>query len=518
MIAEAPRFIANQEPEGHSVQTNDFDIEESRRLKSSLEQKVGWGYNVLAEVDILLGSLRKSPSSGIDPAAKEYVLENELTAACEAVESGRYLWSSYRPWDAKAGEFKAFGTSFIGLLRSGVADMEKKVRQEEREEYEFELKRRSIELAVEQELTRLYANGERGRMFLTISAYPEEVSEEIAAGLGYKPEDRLAKLRFEVFAKGVFAEDVRQTVELSVANGSVRVFQKLALDLGENPSDFPDSASLLARPISLGDPSNYLDKITAIAQRYDRLLENEDPTSSYFCGQKVKTKNYEEIIARQRFVREKGKELVEKLYNLDMELAESLNQEKPTPPIEDSIRYWLVTKDGNNRYLLSEEERGVLEEVTKNNILSRTAAFILKKNELVRMWSVMACLINEEKAKKLFGEEKVIRIQNMMKETAVPTQMQYYLDQMIAYANPQFIACGGLVNSFGAGPGLPNSAKGLFQSPLSQVKESLFGANSQAESRILCCTCPYCKQEVEAVIKDGSITCPKCNKSVSWQN
>lgn len=36
------------------------------------------------------------------------------------------------------------------------------------------------------------------------------------------------------------------------------------------------------------------------------------------------------------------------------------------------------------------------------------------------------------------------------------------------------------------------------------------------EKTILCCTCPFCKQEVEAVIGGGRITCPNCEKSASW--
>jgi hypothetical protein len=34
--------------------------------------------------------------------------------------------------------------------------------------------------------------------------------------------------------------------------------------------------------------------------------------------------------------------------------------------------------------------------------------------------------------------------------------------------------------------------------------------------RKLCCTCPYCNNEVEAEIHDGKIHCPKCGKSVNW--
>ena len=38
--------------------------------------------------------------------------------------------------------------------------------------------------------------------------------------------------------------------------------------------------------------------------------------------------------------------------------------------------------------------------------------------------------------------------------------------------------------------------------------------------KILCCTCPFCNEEVEAVIAGGRITCPKkgCGKSVKWKD
>lgn len=57
---------------------------------------------------------------------------------------------------------------------------------------------------------------------------------------------------------------------------------------------------------------------------------------------------------------------------------------------------------------------------------------------------------------------------------------------------------------------LPGNKAGAF--------EVLF-QNSQIEgSRTLCCTCPFCKKEVEAPIKNGKIHCPKCGESASWSS
>lgn len=38
-----------------------------------------------------------------------------------------------------------------------------------------------------------------------------------------------------------------------------------------------------------------------------------------------------------------------------------------------------------------------------------------------------------------------------------------------------------------------------------------------SEVKILCCTCPFCGRQVEAIIKDGMIICPICHMSRSWQ-
>ncbi len=38
------------------------------------------------------------------------------------------------------------------------------------------------------------------------------------------------------------------------------------------------------------------------------------------------------------------------------------------------------------------------------------------------------------------------------------------------------------------------------------------------KERILCCTCPFCKEKVEAKIAKGKIECPNCKKSAKWAN
>ena len=41
---------------------------------------------------------------------------------------------------------------------------------------------------------------------------------------------------------------------------------------------------------------------------------------------------------------------------------------------------------------------------------------------------------------------------------------------------------------------------------------------SKAETKILCCNCPFCGAFVEAVIKNGLIHCPSCGRSRAWKN
>lgn len=38
------------------------------------------------------------------------------------------------------------------------------------------------------------------------------------------------------------------------------------------------------------------------------------------------------------------------------------------------------------------------------------------------------------------------------------------------------------------------------------------------KERVLCCTCPFCKREVEAKIARGRIECPNCKKSAKWND
>lgn len=463
-----------------------IDVTRFKQTSSALEQKLGLGYNVMAEVDML----RRDPNN------ENYVFENELTAACEAVGSSYGgMWSAHRSWDGAMGGFRAFGVSFIGVLQAGIDDISKKIDGEERPEYEFELARRQAELATEEWLTNSCKRGGiRNQIFLTISPYPEEVEGRVASNLGYKPEEKLGKLRFETFVEGV-----RQTIELSVARGSVRIFQNLAERLGYDKSPLTNSTSFLRTPISLGNSSNYLDTVINTARRYDSLLEDESKGSlQYFCGQEVKgesAKDYEQIVNRQRWVREKGRGLVEEVCALNLELAKSLNQGNPTEQIKTSLRYWIEAKDQKGMSLLDEEQLDLLKQAAQGNMMSSGVAFVLKKNELIRMWSVMACVVNEDKAKQMFGAEHVRLVQGFVESGSIHTsQARSQMDQKIAEVNPVFLACGGVL-----GGGRFGSVN-LFQTSLAAARNTLFGGEHEWF------VCPKCGYMADGPVGDS---CPR---------
>lgn len=486
-----------------------INIEDSQKLKSSLERKVGYGYNVLGEVDILLSAIQSNDSIDLDPEAWGYVLENELTAACEAVDSGRFLWSNFRQWDSEKGGFLAFGMPFLKMLQAGVEDIEKTNNSSPSKEYTFELERRQAEVATEKWITDSYAKRQlRNGIVFNLSPYPEEAPEEIAASLGYKPKERLGKMRFEVFVN-----NVRQTVELSVAKGSVKIFQRLLEKMGFDSSDFVNSTSFLRNPVSIENSANYLDVITTAAEQYDSVLEEEDNGSFYFCGQKVGSlheKNYKEIVDRQRWVREKGRKLVESICELDLELARSLNAGMPTSSVLESLNYWRFATDNTGAKLLNNKELSALSEVLISGHMTRGAASVLKKNDLVRMWSIMACVLNEDKAQQMFGKKYVQMIQGMVENTTINTlQSRKLIDQMIADINPVFLACGGSLSSFG---GQKIGYGNLFQSSLSSAREILFGGSDQYGS--LEFECPKCSGTNRRPKGKLIPNCQRCNASV----
>ena len=75
----------------------------------------------------------------------------------------------------------------------------------------------------------------------------------------------------------------------------------------------------------------------------------------------------------------------------------------------------------------------------------------------------------------------------------------------------------GFVESWGKN--LPPIARGSCgaagdKTPTPMEMQEQFGK----KERMLCCTCPFCKKEVEAKIAKGKIECPNCKKSAKWED
>jgi hypothetical protein len=57
----------------------------------------------------------------------------------------------------------------------------------------------------------------------------------------------------------------------------------------------------------------------------------------------------------------------------------------------------------------------------------------------------------------------------------------------------------------------------IYGNPYSVAAFGLSDETKNTREKILKCTCPFCNRKVEAIIKDDTITCPKCKKSVSYK-
>lgn len=504
--AEAPANITFAEEK--FIPKKNFDSEIEQRMKKSLETKKGRGYNVLAETDIISDFLEPNNDGILEPThqAKEYALENITTALSESVmdKKGGSVWVGYRPYIDPEKGFQAFGLPFISLYDAGIADIKQKMVGHP--EDIFELGRRFAEKADElfiqekKEVDHLengiygFISGDPGKKF------GDPISEKNKATLGYIG---ITKIRWEVFIGGV-----RQTVEISVGKGSLKIFQKLIEPLVPHAASITNSIHLLATPINFGDSSNYLDKITDFVRRYDSLLEEDEGNGVlYFCGNQVENpqaKDYQHLMERQKRARVECGSIISSIYETDLELARSLKTGRSTPQIKELLKYWqdVTDKDGNK--ILGNDE---LEELTSDLIsghLSRESASILKKYTLVRMWTVAAVILNKDKAAEFLKPQQIRHIETMVENT-VDWNSNFYqlseLDKMIAAVQHDWRPCpGGGVISIGTG-GINSLLTGF------DLVGQVFGIELGSKDPDYCKNCGACGRPLRRVVRRGQ-SCP----------
>lgn len=426
---------------------------------SSIEEvvahKQAYGLNLLAEVDVLMANHDCwEEDTSLDPQLMAYLHQNAYTAASEAVDPGGYFWSDTRRWVSTQAEFYAFNQPMSQMLQNGIEYVNQQINDDHDHPLIFERRREIIELQVEEDLSRAYRQGDLpDGIYFNVSAYPEEVAESDAALYGYKPKQRLAKLRFEVFDQGQ-----RTTIDISVANSRIDILGQLA-GLQPEQTAYFSSEDLLGLTRYLGpipQDGSSIESTLRVVEDYDILL-SQRYGGDYFFGRRVafKTdKNYQGVVEKRKGIFVKGQPLVDQVVNLDIELAKSLSIGTITEYIESKTEYWLGATNKAGQYLLNQKERNHLSRTFLSGTLSREAAEVLKKCELTLIWSSMACLVDPILAGQKFGTERVAYVtQQLGLKRRIDDDL--YTDLTAMSADPEeallFELCGGSMGGFGRG-------------------------------------------------------------------
>jgi hypothetical protein len=152
-----------------------------------------------------------------------------------------------------------------------------------------------------------------------------------------------------------------------------------------------------------------------------------------------------------------------------------------------------------------------------------------RRKELYKFDEKTGEIINEFKEYMLSGEHTELEIR---KALAVPFLMlsKYFLvDKKVHYEetcmetyNPRHITrsraitYGQIIEQVQQLPGCAGNGNKSSVTSITDRVVSLFGNETSLSSDTLCCTCPFCNKEVEAVISEGKISCPNCKKSATW--
>lgn len=266
--------------------------------------------------------------------------------------------------------------------------------------------------------------------------------------------------------------------------------------------DFADPKTKLGKKrISISPPGgsyqhNFYDVFT--------LCENEN-------GRYIEARRYSSgLTAEQTVSRLKEKGLVGESYKSDPEHTLShpieIEDDNPNFPTADSVHKFLHV----NHDFATEEELKQINEVNASLYTSYINTLVSNP------FAIEDILINYDAilVQSDIAFEAIRRNdQSFLKALKLKSQFSYPTKQEIKILAAQpvrkaMIGCG---FSGGLSRGMGMEA---MSSPFS-VSDKDPNKTTQ-EKTILCCTCPFCKQEVEAVIGGGRITCPNCEKSASW--
>lgn len=443
-------------------------------------QRFESGYLLLGEIDRLIGASNKDSTGGItfSPEAVAFVRSNEFTGALEAVTRGALSVVSGQEWDNKSQSFTAFGLPIIKHITQGAEAIEHR-RSDPSVGYEYD--RRRAEVEEQERIDQMFLQNAAALTMLVVSPYPEEVSDTAAASFGYNPQEKTAMLRWHVISK----DGKKETYTLSLSNSSKTIFQKLLARLGAKHNKGMSTTDILAtRSDKLINPPGILSVID-VAKVYDSILgEDRGGDTYYFLGKKVsgpEEQRYDQLEAQRQVFENQAEPLIDWLVSYDQELAKSLIAGSPTETVGKSILQASRAKNTKGEHVISKQERTLLESSPTLGFTRRHAE-LLKKHELLRVWSELSILANPQRAREIFGQDRVIQIEEAKrayeksKETLgfsdswyESQQRHMILNRMIAEVNPVFYACGGGVGQ--------QYKTNLFNESLAVSNVLLFGSN-----------------------------------------
>lgn len=154
--------------------------------------------------------------------------------------------------------FRAHGVSYKGVLMGG---LQPNIPEAEKE-------RRRIEIQEEDRLEEMYRNGRLNPQsaVLTISAFPDRMSDSTAKSLGYNPESRKYYLRWHE----VDADGNRKTKSLNMHDSNTRLLSNVVTSLDEKKEASPlSSEEILATQIIIN--KNMIPDLSYVAELIDDM-------------------------------------------------------------------------------------------------------------------------------------------------------------------------------------------------------------------------------------------------------